>query len=62
MMVTFNLYKRGILFNSRIVFIELYLPCYGTMELPSPIVFYALVDVVIRFFDNDLSVLKYVCP
>ena len=37
--------------------IFLYLPCYGTMGLPSPIVFYALVDIVIRFFDNDLSVL-----
>ena len=35
----------------------LYLPCYETMGLPSSFVFYALVDIVIRFFDTDLSVL-----
>ena len=27
------------------------------MRLPSPFVFYALVDIVIRFFDTDLFVL-----
>ena len=27
------------------------------MGLPSPFVFYALVDIVIRFFDTDLSLL-----
>ena len=35
----------------------LYLPCYETMGLPSSFVFYALVDIVIRLFDTDLSVL-----
>ena len=35
----------------------LYLPCYETMGLPSSFVFYALVDIVLRFFDTDLSVL-----
>ena len=30
--------------------IFLYLPCYGTMELPSPFVFYALVKISIFFF------------
>ena len=34
----------------------LYLP-YETIGLPSSFVFYALVDIVIRFFDTDLSVL-----
>ena len=37
--------------------IFLYLPCYETMGLLSPFVFYALVEIVIRFFDTDLSVL-----
>ena len=37
--------------------ILLYVPCYGTIRLPSPFVFYALVGIVIRFFDTDLSVL-----
>ena len=44
--------RRSIRFNSRIMF---YLPCYGTVGLPSPFVFYAPVDIVIRFFDTDLS-------
>ena len=35
--------------------ILLYLPCYGTVGLPSPFVFYAPVDIVICFFDTDLS-------
>ena len=35
----------------------LYLLCYGTMGLLWPFVFYALVEIVIHFFDNDLSVL-----
>ena len=30
--------------------IFLYLSCYGTMELPSPFVFYALVKIAIFFF------------
>ena len=30
-------------------------PCYESMGLPSSFVFYALVDIVIRFFDTDLS-------
>ena len=30
--------------------IFLYLPCYRTMKLPSPFVFYALVKIVIFFF------------
>ena len=37
--------------------IFLYLPCYKTMGLLSPFVFYALLEIVIRFFDADLSVL-----
>ena len=35
----------------------LYLPCYETMRLPSSFLFYALVDIAIRFFDTDLSLL-----
>ena len=35
----------------------LYFPCYGTMRLPSPFVFYAFVDIPIRFFDTDQSLL-----
>ena len=34
-----------------------YFPCLGTMKLPSPFVFYAVVDIVIRFFNTDLSLL-----
>ena len=37
--------------------IFLYLPCYGTMGLPSPSVFRALVEIAIRFFDTHLSLL-----
>ena len=39
--------------------IFLYFPCYGTMGLPSPFVFYAFVDIDIRSFntDHDLSLL-----
>ena len=50
-----SLFRRSIRFNSRIVFSFLYLPCYKSMGLPSSFVFYALVDIVIRFFDTDLS-------
>ena len=35
----------------------LYLPCYETMGLPSSLVFYVLIDIVLRFFDTDLYVL-----
>ena len=36
----------------------LHFPCYGTMRLLSPFVFfYAFVDIAIRFFDTDLSLL-----
>ena len=38
-----------------------YLLCYGYMGLPWPFVFYALVEIVIRFFDTDCLYL-YVCP
>ena len=40
--------------------IFLYLRCYGTMKLPWPwpLVFSALVEIPIRFFDTDLSVIE----
>ena len=72
MMVTFHLWNKGLIFTSEEVplrkkyslqqqncvhLIFLYFRCYGTMGLPSPFAFYALVEIVIRFFDNNLSVL-----
>ena len=74
MMVTFHLWKERLIFNSEEVpaseevFVStaelcscvlLYLPCYGTMRFPSPFVFYALVDIVIRFFDTAWPVCTY---
>ena len=38
-----------------------YLPCNRTMGLPSPSTFYALVDIAVRFFDTDLSLLIHLC-
>ena len=35
----------------------LYFPSYETMRLSSPFVFYAFVDISIRFFDTDQSLL-----
>ena len=55
-------FGRSICFNSRIVFswiffISLVMEATG---LPSPF-FYALGDIVIRFFDTDLSLLIFFC-
>ena len=72
MMVKFHLWKERLIFNSEEVPAseEVFVstaelcsvnsslsPLLWTIRLPSPFVFYALVDIVIRFFDTDLSVL-----
>ena len=47
----FPLWKKCLLQKQNCVqLVFLYLPCYGTVKLPSPFVFYALVKVVIFFF------------
>ena len=47
----FLLWKKCLLQKQNCVqLVFLYLPCYGTVKLPSPFVFYALVKVVIFFF------------
>ena len=55
----FSRFGGSIRFNSKIVFgwfffISLVMQLMG---LPSPFLFYALVDFIIRFFDTDLSLL-----
>ena len=54
----FPLWKKCLLQKQNCVqLVFLYLPCYGTVKLPSPFVFYALVKIVI------FSLLyQYVCP
>ena len=55
-MATFYLWNERLIFTSDCVqSILLYLPYYGNISLPSPFVFHALVDIVSRFFDTDLS-------
>ena len=49
------------LITDRKFFIFLYFPCYGTIGLPSPLVFYAVVEIVMRFSDTDLSLLICLC-
>ena len=76
MMMTFHLWNERLIFTSeevstsKEVFASIaelcsvnffYLLCYGYMGLPWPFVFYALVEIVIRFFDTDCLYL-YVCP
>ena len=47
----FPLWKKCLLQKKNCVqLVFLYLPCYGTMELPSPFVFYVLVKIAIFFF------------
>ena len=54
---SFSLWKKYSLQQQNFVsLIFLYVPFYGTMGLPSPF-FYAFVDIAIRFFDTDLSLL-----
>ena len=65
MMVTFHLWNERLIFtsedvpNSGEVFASTAELCSvsPSMGLPSPFVFYALVNIAIRFFDTDLSVL-----
>ena len=73
MMVTFHLWKERLIFpleevpaleevlastlELRSVNFFLHFLCLGTMGLQSPFVFYALVDIVTRFFDTDLCLL-----
>ena len=61
----FPLWKKCLLQKQNCVqLVFLYLPCYGTVKLPSPFVFYALVKVVIFFstctntFVRDRSLMK----
>ena len=55
--VNFYLWKKYSLQRQNCVqLIFLYLRCYGTMGLPWPFEFYALVEIFIRFFDTDLPV------
>ena len=41
--------------------IFLYFPCYDIIGLPSPLVFYAVVEIAMRFFGIYLSLLRYWC-
>ena len=52
-------FGRNIRFNNRQVIF--YFPCYGTIGLPSPLVFYEVVEIVMRFSDTDLSLLIRLC-
>ena len=55
----FPLWKKCLLQKQNCVqLVFLYLPCYGTVKLPSPFVFYALVKIAILF----LCLHQYVRP
>ena len=50
--------SRFLVFSTRTCYdFSLFTLLWGTMGLPSPSVFRALVDIAIRFFDTQLSIL-----